>query len=94
MKAVKEGDTGFGLRFDEKPNEVYNHRVQVQIGIFKKLKTSKKEVKDSKYILERDIFRLLDETEFKKKNSSDFEALYLNAGLKKCELLLMKSFYQ
>lgn len=92
LETVKKGKTGYGLVLGKKPIDVYNRRVQAQIGVLKKLKTSNQELKDSNYRLEREILPLLDENEFTKEYSANFEALYLNVGLKKVKITFNKNY--
>lgn len=90
-RALSDGAV-YGLPKNKKPKQIFKRAVANNLSIFQSLKLSNQEIKESNYIIERDILPLLDETEFKNEFPTNFEALYLNAGLKKVRITFNKKF--
>lgn len=82
----------YGTPKDKFKDESFNRFFDNNLSIFKYLELSNAEIKESNYVIEKEILPLLNEKEFKEKFPTNFEAGYLNAGLTKVRIEYNKKF--
>ena len=90
LKAIDDEATYGGM--NKTKDEAFSRYITDYLSIFKYLELSKEEIKESNYVIEKEILPLLNKEDFKEEFPTNFEAHYLNAGLTKVRIEYNKKF--